>query len=668
MKNKIRLLLLIFMLNSAWLFGNDPARLDCSSYFTWERINSGNALIQFNNLSTGEFNTWMWDFGDGMTSSVFNPVHEFTGFGTYYVCLSISDGLNCDDIYCDTVVITVGCEADFDITYVPTTPPLVQFTDLSTGYPDSWFWQFGDGTSSSEQNPVHTYYDPGTYGVSLIIHHSDTLYPCTDSIHKIVIIPDSLDCEAFYTYDIDEDYPLEVHFFDHSVGNITDWEWDFGDGYVSNEQNPEHIYAQTGEYLICLKVENNDTAANCLHFICETIILEDSIQCVADFLAVADSSSNVMYKYNFYDQSSGNPDGWLWDFGDGNYSQEQYPVNIYEAAGTYEVCLNSWNSNHPGCNDSYCILVQTANYFQLGGMAFIGQNPLNNPSSTGDTGIAILYRQRKDLSLIAVDTNVFHELGYYWFNNMMELDYMIWISLTPGSDHYEDFVPSYFPEAMGWQDADIFSLSDNLYEMNTSLMEAQGADIGPGHIGGRVISGNKYGVEAYFSFHDVTVILTDQSSTPLEWTTTDEYGQFEFNNIALGSYKVYADVTGIWSQPETVIIDEEFPFIDTVLIRMYEGAPFSVQEPVDNLIRISSLYPNPVINNMTLQLSAEKPLLLRMNIINITGQTIYTIDKLTVQGSNTFVVPTEKIPSGIYLISLSWDGQKQMITKKFIKN
>ena len=101
---------------------------------------------------------------------------------------------------------------------------------------------------------------------------------------------------------------------------------------------------------------------------------------------------------------------------------------------------------------------------------------------------------------------------------------------------------------------------------------------------------------------------------------------------------------------------------------MYEGAPFSVQEPVDNLIRISSLYPNPVINNMTLQLSAEKPLLLRMNIINITGQTIYTIDKLTVQGSNTFVVPTEKIPSGIYLISLSWDGQKQMITKKFIKN
>lgn len=668
MKNKINILLLLFMINTVWLFGNSPTALDCSSSFTWEPVAGTDGLIQFSNQSTGQFNSWMWDFGDGMTAGVYNPQHQYAGTGTYIVCLTISDGGSCNDTYCDTIVITPDCQADFDITYVPTTPPVVQFTDLSTGYPDSWFWDFGDGTTSTEQNPAHTYYDPGTYDVCVIIQHADTLFPCMDSICKTVIIPDSLECEAFFSYDIFEDDPLEIHFFDQSLGNITDWEWDFGDGSVSNIQNPVHEYAQSGEYLVCLKVENSDTAISCLHFICKTIVLNDSIHCQADFIAVADSSSHVMYKYNFYDQSSGSPDAWMWDFGDGNYSQEQNPEHIYASEGTYEVCLSSWNSNYPGCSDSYCKLVQTAKYYQLGGLAFIGENPLNNPYPSGDTGIAIIYRQNSENGIAVADTNVFHELGYYWFSNMMELDYMVRISLTKGSDHYENFIPSYYPGTYTWQDAGVFELNQDMFEMNTSLIQAHGAAMGPCRIEGRVVANNRSQVDERTSFRNVPVILTDHASTPLEWTLTDEYGQFQFSSLAYGNYMLQADVAGIWCQPELVILNEDFPINDTVLIRMYEENPFSIDEASEQLISITSVYPNPVADQLNMMYYSTEDISMQLDIINLTGQTLNTYSYQVRKGQNTITIPTENIPVGLYMMSLKWNGQKYPVTKKFIKN
>ncbi|HSG68170.1 MAG TPA: PKD domain-containing protein [Bacteroidales bacterium] len=667
MQHKIRSFLLLLLMAPAYIWGNQPIDLDCTSYFSWEPVSGANASIKFTNLSTGDFNTWMWDFGDGQTSGIFHPTHTYNNLGTYYVCLTISDGQSCYDVFCDTVEVVPDCQADFDITYVPTTPPLVQFTDLSTGYPDEWFWTFGDGYSSTQQNPVHTYTDPGTYEVCLFISHSDTLYSCSDTICQTVIIPDSIDCEADYSYNIDEGNPLKVHFTDQSVGNITDWEWNFGDGHTSTLQNPEHVFSQPGQYLVCLKVENNDTLDYCIHFICETITLYDSVLCQAGFSAIADSNSQVMYRYSFFDESTGNPDNWAWDFGDGHSAYGQHPVHIYDEPGTYEVCLSTWNSGNPGCSDSYCLLIQTADYFQLGGLAFIGENPLNNPYPSGDTGIAILYRQQGLNSFVPVDTNMFHELGYYWFSDMMELGYMIRISLTPASGHYEEFIPSYFPGVTKWQEADVFMLNDNMFEMHTSLVETLDPETGPGSLSGRVVSGRHFNLDARPSFRNVPVILADQANTPLSWTATDEYGQFRFDGIALGTYVLYADVAGIWSQAETVVLSESFQNVDTILIRMYENAPFAIEENIEQFVSITSLYPNPTVDDILLEINSRESISTGIRIFSQTGQEVFSSEFYLLQGSNTLQIPAGKFPSGIYLLSLHWTGQKHLLTKKFIK-
>ena len=210
-------------------------------------------------------------------------------------------------------------------------------------------------------------------------------------------------------------------------------------------------------------------------------------------------------------------------------------------------------------------------------------------------------------------------------------------------------------------------LDNDLFEMNTSLVMAEGPSPGPGRIAGRVISANTR-VESHRSYHDVPVILADAGNIPLEWVTTDEYGQFEFDGLALGTYKLYADVTSIWSQPETVIINEVSPANDTVNIRMYTSAPLSIEEPLEDIVSISGLFPNPASEKLNIKFISHTAMQLHIHIMNMTGQEVFQSYQQALKGMNDLQIPVGDFPDGIYLLSFRWDGQQQYVSKKFIKN
>ncbi|RLD37058.1 MAG: hypothetical protein DRI83_04520 [Bacteroidetes bacterium] len=558
------------------------------------------------------------------------------------------------------------CDADFEFSYVPTTPIHVQFTDISTGDPTSWFWDFGDGNTSSEQNPVHPYPEPGMYEVCLIIEHDVPPNYCSDTICKMVEIPDTVACEAIYSYSIDPLFPLEVTFFDHSVGNITNWEWNFGDGSTSFEQNPIHIFPDPGEFLVCLNVYNADSMESCFHFICETIDIPDTMTCIAEFAIVADSSSMVMNHFSFYDQSNGYPDNWFWEFGDGSFSTEQHPTHVYAEPGLYEVCLNSWNSSFPYCNDIRCKLAQTPSYYKLGGQAFIGETPINNPYHTGDTGMAILYRQRSDMGLVAVDTNIFFEHGYFWFSDMMELPYVIKIGLTEGSANFDAVVPSYYPSMMLWQDAASVMLDEDNFESHTSLLETIELETGPGGIKGRIIDDKRWELIHTRGFSDVPVILTDMLSQPLGWTRANTNGQFTFNNIAYGSYLVYADLTGMYSLPETVILSEDYPLVDSIFIEMSLTPLLSIREPEQRMFDILALYPNPAKSSINLNISAEENAGIEIMVYNQLGQQMLGENHMIYKGENKLEINISNLPESIYFLRLQAVNGTPLM-KTFIK-
>ncbi|MDR9817470.1 MAG: PKD domain-containing protein [Candidatus Methanoculleus thermohydrogenotrophicum] len=134
-------------------------------------------------------------------------------------------------------------------------PPLtVQFTDTSSGSPDTWEWDFGDGATSTEQNPVHTYTEPQTYPGKYTVTLTATNTIGTNSTTEVDYITLNARVASFTANTTGGLPPLAIQFTDTSGGNPTGWEWDFGDGNTSTEQNPIHIYTRVGTYPVTLTV------------------------------------------------------------------------------------------------------------------------------------------------------------------------------------------------------------------------------------------------------------------------------------------------------------------------------------------------------------------------------------------------------------------------------
>ncbi|MEW6073618.1 MAG: PKD domain-containing protein, partial [Planctomycetota bacterium] len=163
--------------------------------------------------------------------------------GVVYIC-SISDGSVAISTAWFTAAPLIG-EA----------PLTVSFTDASTGVDlDSWSWDFGDGGTSAQQNPIHVYTSPGTYTVRLEVDGLSG-YDQITRPNLIVVQPTSL-AAAFDGTPRTGAAPLAVQFTDLSVGGPVSWAWDFGDGGTSSLQNPTHAYVADGSFAVSLTVTN----------------------------------------------------------------------------------------------------------------------------------------------------------------------------------------------------------------------------------------------------------------------------------------------------------------------------------------------------------------------------------------------------------------------------
>lgn len=127
--------------------------------------------VQFLDRSTGSPDSWVWNFGDGESSTLQNPSHTYQNAGSYTVTLTATNAYGSSRKTKETY-ISAGSLPLASFSGMPAEGPApleVQFNDLSTGSPDMWVWDFGDGTSSTDRNPIHTYFTPGTYTVTLTV-------------------------------------------------------------------------------------------------------------------------------------------------------------------------------------------------------------------------------------------------------------------------------------------------------------------------------------------------------------------------------------------------------------------------------------------------------------------------------------------------------------------
>lgn len=325
----------------------------CNAEFTWEQL-PNTLTIHFNNTSTSEHDivSYVWHFGDGQNGDGQNPNHTYAQPGTYNVCLIITDSEGCVSDVCHMVLveqIAAGCDAEFAWEQIPGTLT-IHFNNNSTSEHDivSNVWHFGDGHNGDGENPNHTYDEPGTYNVCLII--TDEVGCVADVCHMVTVAPvGGGDCEAAFTWD--QGSGLTVHFFDQSDDDpdIISWHWTFGDGGVSDDPNPHHTYDEPGVYVVCLIVENE---FGCESDVCHEVVVEGGGG--GDCSAAFEWEQGNGLIVHFIDHSDDDPDiiSWHWTFGDGHESDDQNPVHEYAEPGVYLVCIRV--ENELGCVAELC--------------------------------------------------------------------------------------------------------------------------------------------------------------------------------------------------------------------------------------------------------------------------------------------------------------------------
>lgn len=303
-----------------------------------------NQTVSFFNLTVGAGpnSTYFWEFGDGTTSILTNPTHEYSDTGQYDVKLTVvNQGCSVTVTKIKYILIVVP-KAMFGFEFNCTNPTTVEFVDSSQGA-QTWFWDFGDGTTSTQQNPIHTFPSQSNYEITLTVTNAQT--GCVDSIKKTLPIgTPSADFKADTTRGCTK---LKIAFSDSSVF-ASSWLWVFGDGTTSNQQNPVHTYNDTGTYTVTLIINPGQTCTDTTTKV--NYITAYGVKAALEAIPDIGCSPLVV---NFKDSSTsyqGTITAWKWTFGNtGDTSNLKNPTYTFVSNVNAVIKVTLTATDNHGC-------------------------------------------------------------------------------------------------------------------------------------------------------------------------------------------------------------------------------------------------------------------------------------------------------------------------------
>jgi len=297
---------------------------------------------------------YFWDFGDG--TSGYSPseftTHLFTNFTVNPVVdtvrLTTTSFYNCTNESYMLVTVMPVPQPQFSANPVTQIFNIagnpVAFTNSTNAGTWTWLWKFGDGTTSTVENPSHTYTALGDYEVTLIVSNTN----CSDSIKhtvRVVPIPPVADfapipsgCE-----------PLNVAVVNtslHTETPGTTYFWDFGDGYTSRSQNPTYTYFDPGTYRVELTVTGPGGTS------VKSQVVDVYPSPIANFKVAPEFVFVNDEKVRGFNLSQG-ADSWVWEWGDGDTSKVEQPFHKYMEPGVFDITLWAYSDN--GCFDKFVL-------------------------------------------------------------------------------------------------------------------------------------------------------------------------------------------------------------------------------------------------------------------------------------------------------------------------
>jgi PKD repeat protein len=721
----------------------------------------------FVNQSMGNYTEVTWSFGDSTFSNEVNPVHTFQGPGTYYVCLTISDGADCYSTYCEPLSTNggwSGCENYFIYNYSDNDPFTLTFEGflMNGQYAQSYWWDFGDGTTGAGQAVTHTFPSGqgtnGMYMVGLSTMVMDSINDsCFYTSYQEVWIQNQPGCNAYFFYYPDSMNVMTIYFMDMSYDPNgfppNSWFWEFGDNTSSTLQNPVHTYADTGYYMVCLTIA--DSASNCTSTYCEEIFTgypPPPSECesfimpmnmyglTVEFQGYTISPYETSYTWDFGDgvtgtgefvthdypapgmynvylntidatgctfqtftqiwldtlnqQGCGNyftfeqvdsltftfsgivylnngmtyPDSttvFSWDFGDGTTGTGQTVTHYFQEnpAGGYTVCLTTTTILPDGsvCTAYYCegiILVMPA--FNIFGYVYLGNNLIADQAYVHLMTMDTLWQNVIEVQSVTIDSG-----GFYSFPDIPMYNtrlYYIQAELTEGSAYFGQYVPTYYESALTWEEATPWLPLMN-WPANIYMIAGRSMDNGEGTISGVV---SELGARGVIS--DVEIVLMDADKNPLTYLRSDETGTFNFNTLAYGTYIIHAELMGIHTIQAEVTLSADQPDAN-VQVQVSDGEAnivFGVAEQKYAFEKVGELYPNPVNDIAKLDITVKKPVSLGISIFGQTGQLMDIHEISLSAGTHNIELNMELLPTGLYLVRIT-TGQGEMVSRRIMK-
>jgi PKD repeat protein len=740
----------------------------CQAYFySYQADPVDPFTLAFVNQSSGNYTQCFWSFGDSTFSNEANPVHTFAGPGTYYVCLTISDGQDCSSTYCE-IVNTGGssnsCENYFLYSYSNNDPYTLTFEGyLFNGqYAQYYSWDFGDGTYGQGQFITHTYPSgQGTNGIYMVGLSTMVMDSVGDSCfytsYQEVRTQNQPGCNAYFTYYPDSMNVMTINFLDMSYdpnGLPPDsWSWEFGDGTGSTLQNPVHMYADTGYYNVCLTIAVNSDSCSSIY--CEDVYTgyppppsgcESFIMPLNMYGLTVDFEGYTISQYET---------DYTWEFGDGVTGTGQFISHTYPSTGMYNVTLQTVDAtgctfqtitqiwldslNQPGCSNYFTYEPVDSTTFTFSGIVYLNNGMTYPDSSTvyswdfgdGTTGTgqtithyfqenpaggytvclttttlladgsvcsayycegismgvpaltiygyiyldnnmvadqALVHLMTMDTlwqNVIEIQSVTIDSGGFYSFSEVPMYNsrlYYVQAELTEGSAYFGQYLPTYHVNAMTWEVAEpILPLMN--WPANIFMIAGNQPDGGNGEITGVVTN---LGARGFMN--DVEIVLMDGDKNPLTYLRSNEQGQFSFENLALGTYVIHAEIMGIHTIQAEVTLSAEQPTagVEVQVSGGEANVVFGVPEQNISLDKVGDIYPNPVNSNAKFDVTVKKPVNAAISIFGQTGQLMIS-DKVSLNaGTHSIELDAASLPAGLYLLRITTE-QGEMVNRKFIK-
>ncbi|MFO8054179.1 MAG: PKD domain-containing protein [Bacteroidales bacterium] len=556
---------------------------------------------------------------------------------------------------------TEPCESNFYFVQDSLNHKKLRFYNNSTSSVNinTYDWDFGDSTTSSQETPQHVYQDTGRYNVCLEIGNVDScssVFCDTVNVHEY-----TSQCNANFYAQKDTSTALMnyYHFFDNSTpaDDIINYFWDFDDGNYAYTQNPDHQFMDKGTYSVTLLITTVDS---CTSQHTQRITIEENTEsiCIADFRYEEDTSSSSVKEYRFYDQTmfvSAPVIAHYWEFGDGSQSTKNNPSHTFPDIGTYKVSLTIVTADSCISTREKMVTVGSPSYYLLGGQVFYNAFPI-------DEFDVILYRDINNY-LEPVDTVRFDTLGYFYFINVIQGDYKVKIYPTDNSSYVDNTAPTYYDHELFWNVSKSIHLDQDIFNMDVDLVALMQGN-GNGKINGRMYydtaqASQNYPPGKHPDLEMKEVYVLDKNTGDLvNYTYTNTSGVFSISDLPYGDYQVYADYAGKYCSPVDVTLDQNNPVVDSVFLKIQMDKISGIVSQKTRSHVIGEIYPNPSCGLASIPLKLNSACKIEVSVRTITGQGVRKHTYKLPAGEQKLEMNLEDLQKGMYLIEiLSSDNQ-----------